>query len=228
MLAENSSMVDDMTELHQIYYDESHLEKIFPFALPYYNEGLTIFFENEPISKLVLSTKADKIGVTSWKLQEKMRKRVGLRQPLTQQALESDYQVLSFTRNSQRHGMLAMANTWHPHFLTTIKLLWQKLGYKMPGEAKNPIYQNHYAAKTEIYKDYVQSFLIPAMKLTENDEELNKMMLQPSGYGKLQRNCDLKSVKEKLGMSDYPLSPFILERCPSLWYQMKGVQISYL
>jgi hypothetical protein len=64
--------------------------------------------------------------------------------------------------------------------------------------------------------------------LTENDEELNKMMLQPSGYWKLQRNCDLKSVKEKLGMSDYPLSPFILERCPSLWYQMKGVQISYL
>jgi hypothetical protein len=57
---------------------------------------------------------------------------------------------------------------------------------------------------------------------------LNKIMLQPSGYGKLQRNCDLKSVKEKLGMSDYPLAPFILERCPSLYYQMKGVQISYL
>jgi hypothetical protein len=217
-----------MTELHQIYYDESQKQEIFSFGIPYYNEGLTIFFENAIIKDVVLASKAEKVGVCSWKLKDKMRKRVGLRQPLTQQALESDYQVLSFTRNSQRHGMLAMANTWHPHFLTTIKLLWEKLGYKMLGEAKNPIYQNHYAAKTEIYKDYVQSFLIPAMKLTENDEELNKMMLQPSGYGKLQRNCDLKSVKEKLGMSDYPLSPFILERCPSLWYQMKGVQISYL
>jgi hypothetical protein len=215
-------------ELHQIYYHESHLEKIFPFALPYYNQGLTIFFENEPISKLVLSTKADKIGVTSWKLQEKMRKRVGLRQPLTQQALESDYQVLSFTRNSQRHGMLAMANTWHPHFLTTIKLLWQKLGYKMPGEAKNPIYQNHWVGLSSIYKQYVNEFLAPAMELTLKDEELYLKMTQPSGYGRLQRGCDLKSVKEKLGMDDYPLSPFILERCPSLWFTMKHINVTYL
>ena len=217
-----------MTELYQIYYDESHLEKIFPFAIPYYNEGLTIFFENEPIQKLVLSTKADKIGVTSWKLQEKMRKRVGLRQPLTQQALESDYSVLSFTRNSQRHGMLAMANTWHPHFLTTIKLLWGKLGYKMPGEAKQPVYQNHWTGLSSIYKKYVNEFLSPAMELTLKDEELFSKMTQPSGYGRLQRGCDLKSVKEKLGMDDYPLAPFILERCPSLFFDIHRIKVTYL
>jgi hypothetical protein len=74
----------------------------------------------------------------------------------------------------------------------------------------------------------VVNFLIPAMKLTEKDEELNKMMLQPSGYGKLQRNCDLKSVKEKLSMDDYPLSPFVLERCPSLWFTMKNINVTYL
>jgi hypothetical protein len=228
MLAQIKTLVAIMSELYQLFYEDNQKKEIFDFAIPYKTEGLTIFFEGYWIAQLVMASKADKVGVCSWKLKDKMRKRVGLRQPLTQQALESDYQVLSFTRNSQRHGMLAMANTWHPHFLTTIKLLWEKLGYKMPGEAKNPIYQNHYCAKTEIYKDYVTNFLIPAMELTENDEELNKMMLQPSGYGKLQRNCDLKSVKDKLGMSDYPLAPFILERCPSLYYQMKGVQISYL
>jgi hypothetical protein len=228
MLAQIKTLVAIMSELYQLFYEDNQKKEIFDFAIPYKTEGLTIFFEGYWIAQLVMASKADKVGVCSWKLKDKMRKRVGLRQPLTQQALESDYQVLSFTRNSQRHGMLAMANTWHPHFLTTIKLLWQKLGYKMPGEAKNPIYQNHYAAKTEIYRDYVVNFLIPAMKLTEKDEELNKMMLQPSGYGKLQRNCDLKSVKEKLSMDDYPLAPFILERCPALYYQMKGVQISYL
>jgi hypothetical protein len=228
MLAQIKALAAIMSELYQLFYEDNQKKEIFDFAIPYKTEGLTIFFEGYWIAQLVMASKADKVGVCSWKLKDKMRKRVGLRQPLTQQALESDYQVLSFTRNSQRHGMLAMANTWHPHFLTTIKLLWEKLGYKMPGEAKNPIYQNHYCAKTEIYKDYVTNFLIPAMELTEKDEELNKMMLQPSGYGKLQRNCDLKSVKDKLGMSDYPLAPFILERCPSLYYQMKGVQISYL
>jgi hypothetical protein len=61
-----------MTELVQIYYEEEQKTKCFPFATLHYNPTLTIFFENEPISKLVLSTKADKIGVTSWKLQEQI------------------------------------------------------------------------------------------------------------------------------------------------------------
>lgn len=124
--------------------------------------------------------------------------------------------------------MLAMANAWHPGFMTTIKLLWEKLGYKMPGEAKQPIYQNSYLAKATIYKDYVDSFLLPAMNLINTDEQLNAAMIQSSGYGRLNRQADLKSVKNKLHMDEYPLCPFILERCPSLYYQIKGIRISYL
>lgn len=217
-----------MSELFQIWYSPHQLTKLYPFAIPYYNEGLTIFFENEVIKKLVTDTRMEKIGVTSWKLQDKMRIRVGMRGALTQERINSDYQVLSLTKNSSRHQMLGMANAWHPGFMPTIRLLWEKLGFKMPGEAKNPIYQNHFIAKTEIYKDYVNNFLSPAMELVEKDEEVRKMMLQPSGYGRLSRGCDLKRVKEKLGMDDYPICPFILERCPSLYFQVKGYQISYL
>lgn len=217
-----------MTALHQIYYDEKQLPKLYPFAFPYYNPTLTIFFENTIIKDLVSKAQCEKIAVTSWKLQDKLRMRVGMRGTLTQQVLDSDFQILSLTKNSKKHTMLAMANQWHPGFMNTIKLLWEKLGLKMPGEAKNPIYQNHYVAKTEIYRDYVDNFLSPAMELTEKDEELRNLMLQPSGYAHLNRQADLKSVKEKLGLNDYPLCPFILERCPSLFYQMKGYQISYL
>lgn len=217
-----------MTELYQVYYDDKQLPKLFTFAIPYKNEGLTIYFENDCIVKLVKATAAEKVGVCSWKLADKMRLRVGQRGLLTQKVLESEYDVLSLTRNSSKHQMLAMANAWHPGFMTTIKLLWEKLGYKMPGEAKQPIYQNHYVAKTEIYLDYVDNFLIPAMGLIETDEELNKLMLQPSGYGKLNRQADMRNVKAKLGMDDYPLSPFILERCPSLWVTMKRINVTYL
>lgn len=217
-----------MTHLHQIYYEEKHREKIFPFALPYYNPTLTIFFENEPIKKLVLSSRAEKIAVCSWKLRDKLRINVGLSKTLAQQHLEGDYQVLSFTKNSKKHTMLAHLYHWHPKSKEAMALLWSKLGYKLPGEVKNPIYQNHYIAKSEIYRDYVENFLSPAMDLTLKDEELNNLMLQPSGYGKLNRQADLRSVKEKLGLSDYPLAPFILERCPSCYFQLKGYQISYL
>lgn len=214
-----------MTEIFQIYYDQKQLPKILPFAIPHYNPTLTIFFENQVIRDLVSSTKSEKIGVCSWKLSDKMRKQ-HLENLFSKK--DSDYQVLSLTRNSRNHQMLAMANAWHAGFMPTIKLLWEKLGLKMPGEAKSPIYQNHFIAKTEIYRDYVDNFLIPAMELTEKDEEVRNLMLQPSGYGKLNRYADVRSVKQKLGLDDYPLAPFILERCPSLFFQLKGYNVTYL
>jgi hypothetical protein len=211
-------------DLYQIYYKPEQKEKLYPFAIPYFNEPLTIFFENTPIRDIVSKYEGEKLAVCSWKLSKKVR----IIHPVTEEALNRDYQVLSLTRNSQRHQMLAMANAWHPGFIKTIDLLWQKVGLKRPPEAKNPIYQNHFSARVEIYRDYVNNFLIPAMEVTETDEELNKLMTQPSGYARLSKTADAVSVKEKLGLSDYPLAPFILERSPSLFFQMRGYKISYI
>ena len=213
-----------MTELHQIYYKEEQKSKLYPFAIPYFNDDLTIFFENVPIRDIVRASNADKIAVCSWKLSQKVR----IIHPVTEARLNSDYEVLAFTRNSRRHTMIAMAKQWHPQFIPAIDLLWAKLGYKRPPEAKKPIYQNHFAAKKEVYKDYVESFLAPAIDLIEKDEELNAKMTEHSGYARLSRQSDGKRVQEKLGMTDYPLCPFVLERCPSLWFQMKGVNVTYL
>lgn len=217
-----------MIDFYQVYYDQKQKSKLYPFAKPYYNEDLTIYFENVPIVKLVTESKADKIGVFSWKLSDKVQNRVGMRGPVTLEAINGDYEVLSLTRNSSRHCMMAAANAWHADFIPTITLLWEKLGYKMPREAKNPIYQNHYMANMEIYLDYVNNFLIPAMELTDTNEEVRNKMIQPSGYGRLSRDSNLKRVKLLLGMDDFPLAPFILERCPALFFQMKGYKISYL
>lgn len=217
-----------MTELFQLYYREDQKEKLLPFSIPVRTQGLTIFFENDWIKDLVLASKAEKIGVCSWKLRDKLRRNVGLFKSVTADMLEGDYQVLSLTKNSKKHTMLAHLYQWHPKSKEAMSLLWQKLGYKLPGEVRSPIYQNHYTARREVYRDYVKNFLYPAIDLIEEDEELHNLMLQPSGYGRLSREADLKSVKEKLGMNDYPLCPFILERCPSCWFDMKKIPVSYL
>jgi hypothetical protein len=210
--------------MYQIYYKHEQRGLIYPFATPYFNEGLTIFFENEVIRKLVSETTAEKIAVCSWKLREKVRRI----HPITEEALNRDFQVLSFTRNSQRHQMMAMSAVWHKDFIPAIDLLWTKLGLKRPGEAKQPIYQNHFCSTSEIYKRYVAEFLSPAMDLISTDEELHEIMLRPSWYGRLARGSDVKSVKAKLGLTDYPLCPFVLERCPSLWFTMKRINVTYL
>lgn len=214
-----------MTSLFQIWYKEEHKTKLLPFAIPVYNPTLTIFFENKLISELVPTSKSEYTGVVSWKLGDKMRKIYRERLP---SALNGGFHVMSLTKNSQRHSMLAAANVWHPQFIKTITLLWSKLGLQIPKEARHPIYQNHFICKTEIYADYVNNFLNPAMKLIEDDEHLHSLMIQPSGYSKLNRSADIRSVKSKLGMDDYPLAPFILERCPSLWFGMKNIPVSYL
>lgn len=214
--------------LYQIYYKEEQRSKLFHFSEPYFNEGLTIYFENDCIAKIVKNSPADKIGVCSWKLAEKIRKKVGIRGTFNHTSLDLPYDVLSLTRNSNRHSMLGMANQWHKDFVPTIKLLWSKLGYQMPGDARQAIYNNAFMAKSEIYKQYVNEFLIPAMELTNKDEEMYSRMVQPSGYSTLNREADLKSVKAKLGMNDYPLSTFILERCPALWFTLHRINVTYL
>lgn len=211
-------------EFYQIIYREDQRKYLYPFSQVYFNSTLTLFFENDPIGKIVTASKADKIAVCSWRLAQKVRNI----HPVTQEKLNGNYEVLSFTRNSHRHQMMGMANAWHPGFMPAIKMLWERLGFKMPGEVKHPIYQNHYSARADIYKEYVDSFLIPAMRLIEDDPELNKLMTAHSGYGKLNRKADLKNVQAHLGMSDYPMCPFVLERCPSLWMQMKRINVSYL
>lgn len=210
--------------LHQIWYKPEQQSKIYPFSTPYFNDGLTIYFESAVITKLVPTCETEKVGVCSWKLHDKSRRIY----PITPEKLDSDYQVLSFTRNSDRHNMMAMANAWHSDFLPAITMLWQKLGIKMPGEVKHAIYQNHFSAKTEIYKRYVSEFLQPAIDLIESDEELNMIMKKHSGYGRLSKDADLKSVQAKLGMTDYPLCCFVLERCPSLWFTINRTPITFL
>lgn len=215
---------DAMTGFIQIWYKEEHLSHLYPFAIPYENKGLTMFFENDVIAKLIPQIEYDKIAICSWKLGQKMMKSIRL----TKERIESDYQVLSFTRNGERHQMLGMANQWHPEFMKTITLLWEKLGFKMPGEARHPIYQNAFSAKREIYKQYVSEFLQPAIDLITTDEQLNELMLRPSKYSVLQRDADIKSVKAKLGLLEYPLCPFVLERCPSLWFTLNRIPVTYL
>lgn len=210
-------------QLFQIYYREQQKKEVYPFAIPYYNEGLTIFFENELIRRLVPTAQSDKVAVVSWKLSQKMRYAT-----LTPQMLEKDFQVLSFTKNGREHKMIAMANTWHPKFLPALKLLFDKMGLGIPRETKNPIYQNHHMSKTDIYKRYVSEFLSPAMDLITNDQKLNEIMLEQSNYGILSRDADLKSVKSKLGLDYYPLCPFVLERCYSLWLDMHRIPVTYL
>ena len=119
-----------MVELHQIYYEENQKVHLFPFAIPYYNETLTPFFENTIIVDKVLNTKVDKIAVCSWALKKKMDMRIPPRRELNEMVLQEDFDVMSFSKNAPDHDMLGALETWHFGSSLVLKLIFEKLGLK--------------------------------------------------------------------------------------------------
>lgn len=227
-------MASILTKFYQIYYQTDQIGKLFDFAIPYKNTSLTIFFENSVISEVVSrETEAKNIAICSWKLKEKMKWNLAKpRKPeeLTKQALEGDYDVLPLTRNSKYHSPLAAASLWHPGFRETMTKIVEGIGKKMPLEVKIPIYQNAFSAKREIYQDYVNDYLNPAMELVKNDTEIYKMATVDSHYTKLMREdcASAEYLQEKIGFPYYPLIPFILERLFSVYVHNKNIKVTFL
>lgn len=216
--------------LIQIYYRDDQKASCYPFADLYFNEGLTIFFENECIKKLVLASNDEKIGVCSWKLRKKRIYNILRPRELTQEVLETDYDVLCFTGNSKNHKMLAAAENWHPGFKKTMEVILDMIGQKMPGEVKSPIYQNSFMAKLGIYQDYVKNWLAPVMEGTLNDTMVYKLMTVDSHYSELAKKDSVSPeyLQEKIGMPFYPLAPFILERLFSVYCHNNRIKVTQL
>jgi hypothetical protein len=214
----------------QCIYKQEQQAECYPFARIYFNHKLTHFFENTMIAAEVLSSDADKISVCSWKLREKLRWYIGKHRPMSEEVLRTDYDVLSFTRNTQYHQMLAAADKWHPGFRTIMKKILEAIGQKMPSEIKNAIYQNHFSAQAEIYKAYVNNWLVPAMTIMDSDPEISKLCWQDSNYSNLAKKdaATPEYLQEKIGVPYYPLFPFLLERLFSIFCHNNKITVTYL
>lgn len=219
--------------LFQIYYRAEHLDQLYSFATPYFNYGLTIFFENSVIKELVTTSDAPKIGVCSWKLKKKLSYNIGkpqLPDHITEELINSDYELLPFTRNSKHHQMLAAAEQWHPGFKAMLSQILDYLQINMPSEVKTPINQNHFMARSDIYKDYVKRYLSPAMWLMKNEPSIHKMVMQDSNYTALARE-DAASpayLQDKIGVPYYPMAPFLLERLFSIYVHNEKIKVTFL
>lgn len=214
----------------QIIYKPEQASECYPFAKTYFNESLTEFFENSVISKLVMESEADKIAVCSWKLKRKMRWNVRMPRPLTEEVLKTDFQVMSFTGNTSYHQFLASAEAHHPGIVKILKKIIEHLGDRMPSEIKNPIYQNHFCATREVYQRYVFEYLSPAMILMNNDPELREACWKDSNYSNLNKtdSASPEFLQSQIGVTYYPLHPFILERLFSIFCHNKKIPVTYL
>lgn len=231
-------MAGEIARLYQIYYRESQLSGLYPFAIPHFNPKLTVFFENSVIPGVVLSSDAKKIGVCSPALRSKINNRIPMREEFTQEVINRDYDVLSFTRRQnpskgpESHFMLAKMDHWHPGSRETFNMILECIGiqpFHNRREPKDPIYQNAFMAHASIYRDYVNSCLVPAMEVMQQDGELRKRCYEDSQYFKLKTEPGYRNlIKDQLGMDYVPMHTFLLERLFSCWINGKGLNVQYL
>lgn len=217
-------------ELTQIIYKEEQRVQCYPFAKVFFNDKLTIFFENEVIKEVVRNSGAEKIGVCSWKLKQKQRWNVGKPREITQELLESNYDVLSFTKNTHRHQMLASSERWHPGFKLAMSVLCMPRGIRVPDEIKNPIYQNAFICRSDIYKHYVEEYLSPIMNLMIHDPWIAPLATQDSHYHELAKTdaAPREWLKEQIGIPYYPMAPFLLERLFSIFCHNNKIKVTYI
>jgi hypothetical protein len=218
----------DQLALYQVYYDEKQKEKLYPFAIPYFNKEVTPFFENSVIAEIVPSCTAEKIGVVSWRLSHKRGDMFQLTdKTLTaEKIINTEFDVAILTPRGPSHKPLEMAAHWHGEpWLKAFKVfknfLRGQLCIRVPEELKRSVYENHFVAKREIYQQYVSECLKPSIEFMKGEE----VFFIDAGYAKRKSEADKKKYFEKTGRQDWPIAPFILERLFSIWIEGRNYKI---
>lgn len=222
-------------DFYQIYFKDEHLQHLYPFAAPYKNNKLTPYFENQVIADLVPTLDADLIGVCSWRLKEKrnessspfiLTKAYGDTLLTEERILGADFDVAILTPRNNLHRPLAMASNWHGKawddaFAVLKRYLYSDQRIKIPDELSNTIYENHFIARGDIYRDYVNNCLRPAVDFIGNDP----MFFVDAGYAKRKRAHEVQEYQAASGRMDWPIAPFILERLFSIWIENKKLKV---
>jgi hypothetical protein len=230
---QNQELARTVTELWQIYYEEKQKNDLFPFAKPVFNPSLTEFFENSVIYRVVLPSNAEKIGVCSPALRQKINFGIPMREPFTEDVINRDYDLLVLSRKqTPEHFMLAKMDNWHPGTRGTLNLILYAIGLETFEGRREPevaVYQNAFILRTDLYKRFLREAMIPAMTVMREDPVIKARCWEDSHYYKLKSEVGYqKMIKEKTGWDYIPCHTFILERLFSCWLNGMKLKINYV
>lgn len=181
-------------------------------------------FEYNPIIDIV-SNKIDNeeyIGILSWKFNQKS----GLTKNVLYKTLNKknykNYDFINLTRNHWKsaNDYLQFSYKEHPKLKELLILVLNKLNIQYTEQLDNYTYSNFFIMKTELYKEYVSNWIIPALDYMENDiwKEVNVDANYKSGVNK-------EELMANSGVEFYNYVTFILERLPLFFIKEKQLKV---
>lgn len=170
-------------KIYQIYFDDESQDNCYLHPKVHWikNENCTDFFENDIILKLRgQMPKYDYFGVWSHRHKYKIQGH-----KFTFEELENrlTVDVLAFQR-FLRNGRI-FSGIWEQEYKKMFNYLMVRLGlsYRFPNKLKFIVMQNHFIARGEIYADYVDTVLNPAVELIKDmKESLQKVKYKDGSY----------------------------------------------
>ena len=192
-------------------YDNSHIKTM---------EQKSYFFEYNVLIDVINNhnTTEDYLGIFSYKFPMK----TGLFKKKLFKILEQNpnYDIYSFCSHkvNLKGKYLQFTEKVHPGFLN----LFTKLCNDLELEVKEPkyiVYSNFFVCKTEIYREYVNEIIKPAIELLET--KYKQEVWQDSNYKGLEKD----KLKQYTGLDYYPFHTFLLERLFSIWIENKNYKI---
>lgn len=225
--------------LNQIYYQQSQFNDIIPGFYPYFNQHCSLFFESKILCDVYNQKKyhdSDYVGVFSWKLQQKYKRQIKYQDiDLNMSKYKGNYDILSFDprqstipglRRPHKGSQLYSEMSWDALMLLIQKLKQQgHIQESIPNLDKKMlrIYCNYFVTTKEIFEDYISSFMIPAINLLVNDDELYDISMDNSLYGDPPH-----SFIEQTQLDYYPKAPFILERLINCYTLIRGLKVGFV
>ena len=109
---------------------------------------------------------------------------------------------------------MLFSEKYHPGIINLLKLLCSDLGIVFTMNCSHNIYSNFFVCRTEIYKDYVNNYIKPAIDLLET--KYKDLAWKNANY-----TSDLtkEQLKEYTGLDYYPMHTFVLERLFALYLE---------
>ncbi len=220
-------------KIYQIYFLPEQLQVL--DYIPFLNDDCTPFFEAGVMAKLItdgLHKDSEYFGVVSYKLRNKLgytRTNWRALPNIANHSVNSftpemfEFQLkrnapdaMSFQRH-QGHDPITYANQFHPGFSDFFKIIMNKIGYGwQPTHFENVFYCNYFAAKRDIYEDFVINMLIPAIKVMNEMPELMQNSRYPHQLP--------EELKKKWGIDHYPYHAFLTERMFSYYSHLKQLK----
>lgn len=193
-------------------YDNSHIKTI---------QDKSYLFEINPILDIVdnHNITEEYLGIFSYKFPQK----TGIFKKKLEWLLNKnpDFDVYGLCDQRLKGKYLQFSDKVHPNFLKLFIPLCKDLGLN-PVEPNFVIYSNYFICKTEIYRQFVEEIIKPAVYLLET--KYREEAFKDSNY----KGLDSKILKEQTGLDFYPMIIFILERLACLYFSQNNFKFKQL